>query len=202
MITAVWAFALCLVFGWTALRVTEEYRGILKMPFLDNLGDFGGSDCPAFYAGAKLFLADPGRAYDPDAQGQAVLEAKRKRPEDASNWNRYYNPPVYSLILAPLTAFEMKTAFGLVLIANVAGLIFLLAVVRRLLGNRSLAFALFALGIVTSQSLMYALWHGQPTLFLAGLLGIVYLDADSRPRRAGIAWALLFVKIHWLPFRP
>jgi glycosyl transferase family 87 len=196
--TAVWVIGLCLVFAWMALRLTEQYRGILKMPFLDHLGDFGGSDFPAFYAGAKLFLVDPGRAYDPDAQGQAVLEAKRKRPEEASNWDRYYNPPIYSLILAPLTAFEMKTAFGLALIANVVGLIFLLAVVRRLLGNRNLAFALFAIGILTSQSLMYAFWHGQPTVFLAALLGVVYLDAGSHPRRAGIASALLFVKLHWI----
>jgi len=103
---------LALFLVYRLISITDEYRGIVRMPFLPHIGDFGGSDFSAFYGGAQLFVADPSNAYDPVEQTR-VINRNKHQPEDSDfPWNRYYNPPAYSLILAPLTLLTLTGAFN------------------------------------------------------------------------------------------
>src|SRR5207249_1727212 len=120
-------------------------------------------------------------------------------PQKYSNWDQYYNPPIYSILLAPLVLLPIRIAFGLTLLLNAFGLVLLLRLVRRFLAQTPFLFLVFAAVLVTSEPVNYAFWHGQPVLFLAALVGELYaLQRGGRTIRAGLCWAALVVKPHWL----
>ena len=195
-----------LLFVWLGIGMAERYYGVVEMPLLGEKPILGGSDFPAFYAGSKLFFADTSHAYDADAQTRAILAAKGYGPEHeekGSQWYRYYNPPVYSVLLAPLTLFEVRTAFALTLLINAAGLYLLLRVLSDILGQRRELFPSVATAVILFVPVNYAFWHAQPTLFLAALFGLALASAEkSRKARTGVYWALLVVKPHWLIVPP
>ncbi|MGE0056677.1 MAG: glycosyltransferase 87 family protein [Dehalococcoidia bacterium] len=194
------AIALLLLFlSVRTVAIADDYYGIALIPFLPQFHDLGGSDFPAFYGGAELFLSDPSEAYDGDAQARAIAVAKMRPADQTSSWERFYNPPVYSLLLAPLTVFDIHTAFALSLLVNAIGLGLLIGVLHRILRGRTAVFAFAVAGVVTAPVTNYAFWHAQPTLFLAAALGAAYLQRESgRPAWSGLAWAALIVKPHWL----
>jgi hypothetical protein len=191
-----------LVLAWSAVRMADEYAGLAGMPFDSEVPVLGGSDFPAFYGGARLLLTDPANAYDDDAQLRAILAAKGYGPdhvEQGSPWYRYYNPPVFSLLLAPLTLLDVRAAFGIMLVINLGGFALLLRVLHKILKDRPTIFWFLAAAVSTSVPLNYALWHGQPTLFLAALFGLALLAVEKQSSaRAGVYWALMIVKPHWL----
>lgn len=191
--------ALVFLLLWQAIKISDEYYRLFELPLLTHVRDLGGSDFPAFYGGAELFLTDPGNAYDPASQGRAINEAKSVPDAGDSPWHRYYNPPVYSLILVPLTLFDLHIAYAISFMVNAVGLGLLLGVLYRLLDGRPLMFGFLAAALLTSQPVNYAFWHAQPTMYLAAFLGFVYLQIRSgKPLPAGVFWAALILKPHWL----
>jgi hypothetical protein len=194
--------ALVLYFLWSGVEMLDETRGVLALPFDRDVPYLDGSDFPAFYAGSRLFLNDPHSAYEPETQREAILQARGYAPgwqDPGEQWLRYYNPPAYSLLLAPLTLLELRAAFALTLLLNAAGLALLLLVLNRILSRRRLILALLALATITSVPVNYAFWHAQPTLFLATLAGLTYIALDSGGGvRSGLYWGLLAFKPHWL----
>ena len=131
-----------------------------------------------------------------------MLKTTGQDPNDLSkdsDWSRYYNPPVYSMVLAPFAMFEIHRAYGLTLIVNLIGTALLLRVLQRILVDHPAMFIFLAAGLLTSQPFNYSLWHSQPTIYLASTLGLIYLWMESGHfRGAGWLWALLLVKPHWL----
>jgi hypothetical protein len=186
----------------TGFRMLDDYDGVLRLPFRHGVPRLGGSDFPAFYAGATLATRHPSQAYDGDRQGREtarVLGLDPDSEESTSPWFRYYNPPFYSLLLSPLTLIPVKVAFVLTWGINALGLALLLRVLYRILQPNPGVFPWFAAGLLTSIPVQYAFWHAQPTLFLAALCGLTFLAAEAGDaKRTGLFWALLSVKLHWL----
>jgi alpha-1,2-mannosyltransferase/arabinofuranan 3-O-arabinosyltransferase len=198
----VWLFALALFFLYQGAQLFGDYRGIVEMmtdgepPLLDR------SDFPAFYGGARLFLDDPANAYADLPQTQAIYAAKGLAEADAgAQWYHYYNPPFYSLLLAPLMLLDVRMAYAVTLAVNGLGLALLLRVLFHICGGRNATSLLLVAGILTSVPVNYAFWHAQPTLFLAALTGLAYLEQErGRERLAGLYWALCAIKPHWMLF--
>ena len=190
--------ALSVFLLWHAYSVIDEYTGNVDIA-RSGRPTMGGSDFPAFYGGAKLFLSSPPDAYNDAAQARFILAAKRLKPEEDSSWYRYYNPPAYSLVLAPLTLLDVHDAYFVSLGLNTVGFLVLLFVIWRLLRERPLLFVFMAVGLFSATSVNYAFWHGQPTLWLAAVVGGVYVALEAgRPRLAGALASLLLFKPHWL----
>ena len=191
---------LALLLAWNAYRIADEYYRLFALPFQHHVRDLGGSDFPAFYGGARLFLEDPSHAYDPDAQGREIAVVKSRPAENVSDWERYYNPPVYSLLLAPLTLFDLHTAYLLSFLLNAAGTALLLGVVYLILRRRPLMFAFFAAGLLSCQPLNYAFWHGQPHALPDGFSRLCLSPAKTGDRRCppGLPGPALILKPHWL----
>jgi dolichol kinase len=119
-----------------------------------------------------------------------------------AHWYRYYNPPAYSLLLAPLTLLEVQPAYAVTLALNVIGLALLLRVLFLVYGRRDKVFLLLVAAVLTSIPVSYAFWHSQPTLFLAAFTGLSTSELErGRERLSGFYWALCAIKPHWLLFQ-
>src|SRR5688572_24263361 len=199
----IWLAAMALLIVYQGAQILGEYEGIGELIRNDEVPVLDGSDFPAFYGGTRLFLDDPFNAYAELPQTQAIYAAKGLgEPTDGSHWYRYYNPPVYSLLLSPLTLLEIHTAYAVTLVLNFIGLILLIRVLFLIYGRRDHTFMLLAAAVLTSIPVNYAFWHAQPTLFLAALTGLSYLELErGRERLSGIYWALCAIKPHWLLFQ-
>jgi hypothetical protein len=99
--TAIVCFAFATILVWQLARVGDDYPQIVK-DYESHLPRLGGSDFPAFYMGAKLFVTDPAHAYDETAQARTILELKGYGDDlsQDSTWYRYYNPPAFSFLWA------------------------------------------------------------------------------------------------------
>jgi hypothetical protein len=200
------AFALALlglVLAAQTPSLLAGYRGIAR-DFESDRPLLGGSDFPAFFVGGKLMLSSGrSRMYEEQTQARAVLEVKGLGADlsQDSPWYRFYNPPAYALLLAPLSLLPVRTAFLVTVAVNavaLAALAGLMAVVLR--GRRLLTGAALA-ALAAATPVMYAFWHAQPTLLLACILtGAFLLSQRGRPVAAGAALALAGVKPRWLAF--
>ncbi len=195
--------ALASWFAFEGVTLVRDFIGDVDRYYENDGIVLWGSDFPAFYGGAKLFLNDPGNAYEPNAQVAAILKAHDNPAEPGEGWVwlRYYNPPFYSLLLAPLTALDVRTAFVVTLGLNAAATVALAWVLGSILGWRQPYAALVILASVASLPTYYAFWHGQPTIVLAAVFGAAFLALERGPRRPpGVLLALLAAKPHWLVF--
>jgi len=179
------------------------YQGIAR-DFETDRPLLGGSDFPAFFMGGRLMLSSSrGHMYDDQTQARVALEVKGlgSDPSQDSPWYRYYNPPAYSLLLAPLALLPVRTAFLVTLALNAVALALLAALIAAVLRGRRLLAVASLLALAASTPVMYAFWHAQPTLLLACVLaGSFLLSGRGRSGAAGGLLALAGIKPQWLPF--
>ena len=197
------ALALASLLLWQGWQTIHLYRGLVPMYQNREPPLLADSDWPAFYAGARLFVsAERERSYNQEAQAREVLRVKGFAPDDLdqdSPWYRYYNPPAYSVFLAPLTLLDLRTAYLVTVAVNVAGLLALLYLIGVILNWRQ-PLTVFAAGAITvSTPLHYAFWHSQPTILLALAIGWAFVLAErGRTLLAGLLLGLTFIKPQWL----
>ncbi len=192
--------AVAIILLWQLIAVAGNYRQIAK-DYETPLPRLGGSDFPAFYMGAELFLQDPARSYEQASQARTILEAKGYGGDlsQDSTWYRYYNPPAYSLLLAPLTLLDVRQAYLVTVAANVGALGVLIWLMGSVLRWRQPLTALALAGLLASEPLRYAFWHGQPNLLLAIILtGAFMLAERRRDGPSGALLALAAIKPQWL----
>ena len=106
-----------------AVRITGHYEGVVRN-YAENEPVLGGSDFPAFYMGAKLMASSHRQElYDEEAQAREVVAVKGYGDDlsQDSTWYRYYNPPAYSLLIAPLALLPVRQAYLLTVTLNLVG---------------------------------------------------------------------------------
>lgn len=195
--------ALVYVLAGQLLATARDYQSLLRNYQSNPRALLDSSDFLAFYMGGKLMLSsDRGRSYDEEAQARAILPLKGHGEDlsQDSGWYRYYNPPAYSLVLAPLTLLEPDRAYLVTVALNLiafGGLVWLVGTVLRW---RQPITLLVILGIAASEPLYYAFWHAQPNILLALIVGSAFLLAEHGGRSAGAVLALAAIKPQWLAF--
>jgi hypothetical protein len=165
------------------------------------------NDFSMFYAGAELVTSERrGEVYDLDTMVSSILgvrdqsELPDKQPASPQNiWLRYYNPPLYLAAFSPLTLLSLEDAYLAVMVLNLGLLVclcFALGLVVRWQQPASLLLALAVLGFPGTR---IALYHGQPTILIAALMGLGYVALRNRRFwTAGILLAFTGIKPHWL----
>jgi hypothetical protein len=201
-IEVILAGAFAWVLAWQLITAASGYRQVIR-DFNSKIPALGGSDFPAFYMGAKLFASTDRRlSYDDKTQAKTILAIKGYGEDlgQDSGWFRYYNPPAYSLLLAPLTLLPLKPAYLLTIALNIVAFLGLVMLVGSILRWRQPLTGLVLLAIAGSQPLLYSFWHAQPNIVLALIVGSAFLLAERSETTAGAILASGFIKPQWLLF--
>lgn len=184
-----------------AARIIGHYEGVVRNYGIND-PVLGGSDFPAFYMGAKLMVSSQRQAlYDEEAQAREVVSVKGYGDDLShdSTWFRYYNPPAYSVLIAPLAVLPVRQAYLVTVTLNLVGAAALAWLMGAILRWRQPLTAIAIGTLVTSETLLYSFWQGQPSLLLATVIGAAFLLAERRRSwSAGAVLALAGVKPQWL----
>ena len=149
-------------------------------------------DFISFYAAGRLVdQGTPARAYDP-----AVHERTEKEiyGDQRIPYFGFYYPPVYQLLCGVLALLPFTLSYLFFVLAT--GLAYL-SVLRRTVGDPVLVLALLAFPAVFFTALL-----GQDSFLTAALFGGAILALDRRPVLAGILFALMCYKPHFLLLVP
>jgi hypothetical protein len=172
-------------------RIAADYRGE-PPPSLPN-------DFPMFYTGARVITSgERAHTYDIDIQVRRIAETQGYGSVEEINsrwwvdWVRYYNPPVFLLLLAPAARLALHDAYLAVLGFNLLLLAGVIACVVWLCRGRPALAITLAAAIVGFTPLYFGLRHGQPTLLITLLLALAVIAAEAR--RLNLA-AVLFVMV-------
>lgn len=196
-----------LVHGATALprRIDQMQEGLSRnaVPLFRHLDDF-----TVFYAGAKLAREGRiGEIYEPTVIVPAILEIRGYGSPEVVARNigyepflRYYNPPVWALLTAPVTLVSPHTAYRLLTVLNLFAVFALVVLCSSILSWRPVPTALLALAILTSNATLFGLQFAQPSAILTIAVGSAYYVALKRPHLAGALLATAAVKLQFLPF--
>ena len=157
-----------------------------------------GYDFLAFYtAGTFVRTGEFEKLYDLDAvrafqQDVARRHAFEMRPDAVGP---FWNPPVYALPFAPLSALPYPTAFAVWTVVNLICFAGAMTILCRTLGGDWRTWALVPLLKLTSTPFIMSIGHGQNTcLSLLILSGAVALWRGQRLFTAGLVAGLLFYK--------
>jgi hypothetical protein len=178
------------------IQAAYEAPGPPKFPF--------AGDVTVFYtAGEVAVSGQRDHLYDPDYFVPKVFETQgfQKGDPRAGNgaWSKFYNPPFFALLLAPLTLFELHTAYLVVIGVNIAAGVLLVYLMGRILRWRQPATLLLVLGLFSFTPLYFVFQHAQPSLLLALLLAASFLAMEARASRAsGVLLVLAGLKPQWL----
>jgi alpha-1,2-mannosyltransferase len=146
------------------------------------------TDFVSFYAAGKLANADrPELVYDRAAH----YAAEEQATEPGIVYNFFFYPPVFLLLCSLLARLPYLAAFVVFEGATLAGY---LLVVRRILGERSLA---VLMPLLAFPPVLWTVGLGQNGFLTAGLLGAATLLIDRRPAVAGLLFGTLCVKPHF-----
>jgi alpha-1,2-mannosyltransferase len=183
---------------WLGLALFLTESAILLIIALATYNVFGPMDPPgstdflSFYAAghlANLGLAP--LALDQDIHQSAVREIFG---DPRLPYLYFFYPPVFLLLCQPLARLPYLLAFGL-WVAGTGALCF--AALGRILPDRR-HWVLFA----SFPALFWAAGLGQNALLTAALFGFATLLVDRRPGAAGMLWALVAYKPHFLLLVP
>jgi hypothetical protein len=167
-----------------------------------------GGDFIAFYAAGQLYsVRRDASAYDLDAMREAEFDID-PRLRDDPEWvgggvNPFRNPPYFLLVLRYLASFSLPVAFVLTAIASGALLGAILAISAQFVTRAALPVA--AIAWVALCLAYYDVWHGltygQLPAYIAALfflVGVLSLRGGN-PLWAGIAFAMLWLKVQYVP---
>ena len=143
------------------------------------------TDFVSFYAaGALADQGLPALAYD----GAAHLAAEERATAAGIAYQFFNYPPVYILLCAALAKLPYLVAF---VVFEAATLVFYLAVVFRILGERSGTAFVVLLGF---PMVFWNIGLGQNAFLTAGLFGAATMLVDRRPIAAGLLFGALCYK--------
>ena len=185
--------------SYREIKADYEFSGVPAMP---------NSDFPMFYAGARLVRSsDRANTYDLHTIVRAIMigrgytDTPEEPPTDTeyTQWQRYYNPPVFLLALSPLTLLDLQTAYLVVTAVNLVLLVALALLIGCILRWQQPVSSLMVLALFGFSPVYFALHHAQPTILLSVLLSAGFLSLrDGRYRRAGVLLSLMSMKPQWL----
>lgn len=167
---------------YTAGIVLHEF----VVPALDGYAgqDQRLPDFAAFWAAGRLALeGTPELAYDWQVHRAAEVAGLG---HEFDGWMPWFYPPHFQLLVAPLATVPLW--FGMALWTALTLGLYLWVCWRILPDPVALVGALAAAPSVTSLAI------GQTGFLIGGLLGLLLLNLDRRPVRAGIALGLLSIK--------
>jgi len=173
-------------------------------PLLRGLDDF-----TVFYTAGRLARKGKfGALYDPSRIGTEILRDRGfQDPETAIQtdtaepYYRYYNPPAWAILTAPLTLLSMKEAYVVAGVINLAAIACMAILIGRILGDRPLTFAFLALGMMSFDPTYATFQGGQQSVLLSLAVGVAFLSLqEGSPGRRGLWMALVLVKPHFFPF--
>jgi alpha-1,2-mannosyltransferase len=146
------------------------------------------TDFVSFYAAGSLADAGtPELVYDQAAH----LAAEERATAAGVEYRFFYYPPVFLLLCSVLAHLPYLTAF---VVFETATLIFYLIVVRRILGERSLA---ALVPVLAFPAVFWTLGLGQNAFMTAALFGAGTICIDRRPIIAGVLFGALCYKPHF-----
>jgi hypothetical protein len=185
-------FATALAIAWVAVVVFLLSIWLRPWPDSIFLTDFA-----AFWTGASMVeRGEGGRLYDMEAQRltqQSLREAGASTDQvrGAKGYIPFHNPPMFALLLAPLTALPLMWGYGIWLLTSVWAFLFSLI----LLLGRDRRGLLIVVTLVAFPAVADTLLWGQMVGFLALFLalGLVALRAN-RPFLGGLLLGLLLLK--------
>jgi hypothetical protein len=144
------------------------------------------TDYVSFYAAGVLAdRGQPAAAYDPDL----VRRAEAAATEPGVNYEAFFNPPPFLLIMQPLALLPYLVSF--VLFQALTLPLWLVLGTRVAGGGRAAAWALLAV-----PSLWWVLGLGQNSFLSAGLVAAGLLLLPTRKVAAGVMFGLLCYKPH------
>ncbi|HXH23509.1 MAG TPA: glycosyltransferase family 87 protein [Dehalococcoidia bacterium] len=204
------AVLLAVYMAYKALDLMQTYEEIISTayeakgpPKFPEAGDI-----TVFYtAGDVIVSEERSRLYDPDYFIPRVFETQGWQPGDVyagdGKWSRFYNPPAFALVLAPLSLVDLHTAYLIVLGLNIAATAVLAVIMGSLLRWRQLERTLLILALLSYTPLYFVFQHAQSSLLLALVLAGSYLLWRSGAWRAGAVLAVLGgMKPQWLALPP
>ena len=196
--------AFLFLMAWAAALIAGGSTMIADTYETFRAKDLPGSDFRVFYAAAGLILSEErAQLYDGDTVPREVLAGgnsdRGAMDDESSAWFIYYNPPVFAVLMAPLTLLDIHAAYLASIAVNLVALAGLGFALGTILRWRQPALAFMGVALLGFLPTYSAIFHAQPTILIAVLLCAAFLAADKdRHLLSAVLLACTGLKPQWI----
>ena len=205
-VLVVLAAGLAFYFASKGVSLTRHYYDVIDTAYqADGPPKFPeAGDITVFYTAGRVITSDERSGlYNDEYFIPEVFATQGWQRGDllagSGAWSKFYNPPIFALLLSPLSLLDVHTAYMVVLGINIGAGVLLILLLGRILRWQQPASLLLGLGLFAYTPLYFVFQHAQPSLLLAVVLAASFILSESGAyRRSAFLLAFAGIKPQWL----